>query len=74
MTGLRIALQGVSEPAETASMSKAPSVVVLDEEDELERIQTLVARLGVDCVRWPDGLVQDVDVDGVDRVLVVERR
>ena len=33
-------------------MSKAPSVLVLDEEDELARIQTLVTRLGVDCVRW----------------------
>jgi len=36
-------------------MSKAPSVLILDEEDELERIQTLVTRLGVDCVRWQGG-------------------
>jgi hypothetical protein len=28
---------------------------VLDEEDELARIQTLVTRLGVDCVRWQGG-------------------
>jgi len=34
------------------SMGRAPSVVVLDEEDELARIQTLVTRLGVDSVRW----------------------
>jgi hypothetical protein len=27
----------------------------LDEEDELARIQTLVTRLGVDCVRWQGG-------------------
>jgi hypothetical protein len=33
-------------------MGRAPSVVVLDEEDELARIQTLVTRLGVDSVRW----------------------
>ena len=55
MSGLRGRLQGVSEAAETASMSQAPSVLVLDEEDELERIQTLVTRLGVDCVRWSGG-------------------
>jgi hypothetical protein len=36
-------------------MVAAPSVLVLDEEDELARIQTLVARLGVDCVRWQGG-------------------
>jgi hypothetical protein len=33
-------------------MAMAPSVVVLDEKDELARIEALVARLGVDCVRW----------------------
>lgn len=36
-------------------MSRAPAVVVLDETDELARIQTLVTRLGVDCVRWSGG-------------------
>jgi hypothetical protein len=36
-------------------MGAAPSVLVLDEEDELARIQTLVTRLGVDCVRWQGG-------------------
>ena len=36
-------------------MGRAPSVVVLDEEDELARIQTLVTRLGIDCVRWSGG-------------------
>jgi hypothetical protein len=36
-------------------MSKAPAVLVLDEADELARIQTLVTRLGVDCVRWSGG-------------------
>ncbi len=36
-------------------MSKAPSVLVLGEEDELARVQTLVTRLGVDCVRWSGG-------------------
>ena len=55
MSGLRFPLQGVCEPAETASMGDAPSVLVLDEEDELARIQTLVTRLGVDCVRWSGG-------------------
>ncbi len=33
-------------------MGRAPSVVVLDEDNELARIQTLVLRLGVDSVRW----------------------
>ncbi|MBW2543126.1 MAG: PilZ domain-containing protein [Deltaproteobacteria bacterium] len=33
-------------------MGPAPSVVVLGEEDELARIQTLVIRLGVDSVHW----------------------
>jgi hypothetical protein len=36
-------------------MGAAPSVLVLDEEDELARIQTLVTRRGVDCVRWQGG-------------------
>jgi hypothetical protein len=36
-------------------MAAAPTVLVLDEEDELARIQTLVTRLGVDCVRWQGG-------------------
>jgi len=36
-------------------MGAAPSVLILDEEDELARIQTLVTRLGVDCVRWRGG-------------------
>jgi len=36
-------------------MEAAPSVLVMDEEDELARIQTLVTRLGVDCVRWQGG-------------------
>jgi hypothetical protein len=36
-------------------MGDAPSVLVLDEDDELARIQTLVTRLGVDCVRWQGG-------------------
>jgi hypothetical protein len=38
-----------------ANMGYAPAVVVLDEADELARIQTLVTRLGVDCVRWRGG-------------------
>ncbi len=40
---------------ETASMGESPSVLVLDEEGELERIETLVTRLGVDCLRWLGG-------------------
>jgi len=55
VTQRRIWLQGAGEPAEMATMSKAPSVLVLDEEDELARIQTLVKRLGVDSVRWRGG-------------------
>jgi len=53
--GPRTPLQGVSKLAETASMSKAPAVLVLDEEDELARIEMLVTRLGVDCLRWSGG-------------------
>jgi len=37
------------------NMGDAASVVVFDEEDELARIETLVIRLGVDCVRWRGG-------------------
>jgi hypothetical protein len=33
-------------------MQAGPSVLVLDEADELARIQKLVERLGVDCLRW----------------------
>ena len=55
VSGFRFPLQGVCEPTETASMGDAPSVLVLDEEDELARIETLVTRLGVDCVRWSGG-------------------
>jgi len=33
-------------------MGDGPSVVLLDEENELARIQKLVTQLGVDCVRW----------------------
>ena len=55
MTGFWSRLQGPCETDETAKMVAAPSVLVLDEEDELARIQTLVARLGVDCVRWQGG-------------------
>jgi len=33
-------------------MGDGPSVVILDQENELARIQKLVTRLGVDCVRW----------------------
>jgi hypothetical protein len=55
VTGLRARLQGACETDETASMGAAPSVLVLDEEDELARIQTLVTRLGVDCVHWQGG-------------------
>jgi hypothetical protein len=55
VSGPRIRLQGVGKLAEMAGMSKAPSVLVLDEEDELARIETLVTRLGVDCVRWSGG-------------------
>lgn len=36
-------------------MGDAPSVLVLDEKDELARIETLVTRLGFDCVRWTGG-------------------
>jgi hypothetical protein len=36
-------------------MGETPSVLVLDEEGQLERIETLVTRLGVDCVRWLGG-------------------
>jgi hypothetical protein len=35
-----------------ANMERAPSVVVLDESNELSRIEVLVNRIGVDCVRW----------------------
>ncbi len=52
MSARRTILQGIRQPTETAIMGRAPSVVVLDEEDELARIQTLVTRLGVDSVRW----------------------
>jgi len=38
---------------ETAFMGETPSVLVLDEEGELTRIEKIVARLGVDCLRWP---------------------
>jgi len=52
MSARRTILQGIRQPTETTIMGRAPSVVVLDEEDELARIQTLVTRLGVDSVRW----------------------
>ena len=55
MIGFRNRLQGACETDEMANMGAAPSVLVLDEEDELARIQTLVTRLGVDCVRWTGG-------------------
>ncbi|HEX9814122.1 MAG TPA: PilZ domain-containing protein [Myxococcota bacterium] len=55
MSRRRAALQGHREAAETADMADAPTVLVLDEEGELARIQTLVTRLGVDCVRWSGG-------------------
>ena len=45
-------VQGILPPAERPDMGDGPSVVILDEENELERIQKLVTRLGVDCVRW----------------------
>jgi len=35
-------------------MGDTPSVLVIDEEDELARIEKLVLRLGVDCIRWRD--------------------
>ena len=55
MNGRRIWLQGLFETDETASMGRSASVLVLDEEGELARIERLVTRLGVDCVRWQGG-------------------
>jgi hypothetical protein len=46
-------LQDVFETDETASMGETPSVLVLDDEGELARVEKIVARLGVDCLRWP---------------------
>lgn len=55
MAELRARLQGVFETDEVASMGDTPSVLVLDEKGELARIEKLVTRLGVDCVRWLGG-------------------
>ncbi len=51
----RAPLQSPPETDETACMGDAPSVLILGDEKELARIQTLVTRLGVDCARWTGG-------------------